>query len=250
MNHDETAFPVAPEATGTEETPQEKNVTTQGEPETQASGAVTGADLIADPGLAQDYLSFTKDEILAAFPQVSNGKPTVTAVGQNEYGVFYKIVQLVPITGQQLSNSIKAQSLNPLAPKRPENELRSLLVKSDEETISGVELGTQFPRLTLVRVQTTDLGAGLPMATRNNGQAFLVLGNLPVFEDVILKEWGTQDVLLHGTTLLQEQLTKRDEQYNRFAAAAAKRVFMLNGNAPVAAVDNQAPISVGVPGLQ
>lgn len=208
-----------------EQTPQETAATPEA-PETAAETAIeadndipTCGECFADEGVASDYLSANKEQLIKKFGLTPDSDPVITGAGHNSVGAFIKISQLVSIEASANQNDLLADLQGP----RATTALRSCLVNVDAEKAADIRLGTARPGTCLVQVQTLDASSGHPLARRGNGNAFLGLvqglETLPVFEGTILAPKGTKDHQIEGTVMVFLEETKRESALAQFHQA-------------------------------
>ena len=97
----------------------------------------------------------------------------------------------------------------------------SRLENADLSVIQDWVLGQAFPEHTLIKMQTLDRSAGLPVANNGNGR----LGHInwqPVYEDWLVASKGSKDVLLDGISYTGETSTRRESEESTIFSSARR----------------------------
>ena len=169
-------------------------------------------DVLEDEILMDELLHATAEDIKSRFPEeVAAGTPFVSAIGRNSSGLYLRISQAKKLARQSAG----------IAQKKNLETVVSRLENADLDVIEDWVLGQSFPDHTLVRVQTLDRSAGLPVATSGNGR-FGHIAFQPVYEDWVLAAKGSKDTLLDGVSYTGEQQTKRESAETVLASAARR----------------------------
>lgn len=181
-------------------------------------------DVLENEVLMDELLHATAEEIKVQFPEeVAAGVPFVSAVGRNNSGIYLRISQAKKLARQSAG----------IAQKKNVETVVSRLENADLDVIEDWTLGQSFPDHTLVKVQTLDRSAGLPVATSGNGR-FGHIAFQPVYEDWVLAAKGSKDTLLDGVSYTGETTTKREAAESVLATAARKHAGMFT-SAPASA---------------
>lgn len=181
-------------------------------------------DILEDEVLMDELLHATAEEIKTRFPEeVAAGTPFVSAIGKNNSGLYVRISQAKKL----------ARASAGIAQRKNVETVVSRLENADIDVIEDWVLGQQFPDHTLVKVQTLDRSAGLPVATSGNGR-FGHIQFQPVYEDWVLASKGAKDTLLEGVSYTGETQTKRESAESVLATAARRHSGMFT-SAPTTA---------------
>lgn len=181
-------------------------------------------EILEDEILMDSLLHATAEEIKNQFPdEVASGVPFVSAIGRNNSGLYLRISQAKKLARQTAG----------IAQRKSLETVVSRLENADLEVIEDWTLGQGFPDHTLIKVQTLDRSAGLPVATSGNGR-FGHIQFQPVYEDWVLANKGAKDTLLDGVSYTGETATKREAAESVLATAARKHAGMFTA-APASA---------------
>lgn len=169
-------------------------------------------EILEDEILMDSLLHATAEEIKNQFPdEVASGVPFVSAIGRNNSGLYLRISQAKKLARQTAG----------IAQRKSLETVVSRLENADLEVIEDWTLGQGFPDHTLIKVQTLDRSAGLPVATSGNGR-YGHIAFQPVYEDWVLATKGSKDTLLEGVSYTGENATKREAAESILATAARK----------------------------
>ena len=177
-----------------------------------AADAKKLVDVLEDEILMDSLLHATVEDVKAEFPaEVASGIPFVSAIGRNNSGLYIKICQAKKLVRQKAG----------LAQERALETVVSRLENADLSVIQDWVLGQAFPEHTLIKMQTLDRSAGLPVANNGNGR----LGHInwqPVYEDWIVASKGSKDVLLDGISYTGENSTRRESEESTIFSSARR----------------------------